>query len=152
YDDAHFEVLYKRVQDGHADGTFAHPNSYAGYLVLILPGLVGAVIVCLRNKADVTVTRLTATAAVIGMLALWVTHSRGGLLAVAVVAVGSAALAWRRQLLAHKGFALGTTLAMAAAGAGLFFSGVLGSAFGKDAGTMAARIDYWRATAKMIGD
>src|SRR5262249_38178204 len=51
-----------------------------------------------------------------------------------------------------KGFALGTALAMAAAGAGLFFSGVLGSAFGKDAGTMAARIDYWRATAKMIGD
>jgi O-antigen ligase len=151
-DDAHFEMLYRRVQDGHADATFAHPNSYAGYLVLILPGLVGAVIVCLRNKADVTVTRLTATAALIGMLALWVTHSRGGLLAVAVVAVGTAALVWRRQLLAHKGLALGAVVAMAAAGAGLFFSGVLGSAFGKDAGTMAARIDYWRATAKMIAD
>ena len=149
YDDPTFDVLYQRVQDGHAYGPFAHPNSFAGYLVLLLPGLVGAVIVCLRNGAGARMTRLAATAAVLGLAALWVTHSRGGLLALAVVGLGGALIFWRRQLLAQKK----QTLVIAAIGvvgltAVLLFVGF--RSFGKNTGTMAARLDYWRATAQMI--
>ena len=37
--------VYQWAQHRQAVGTFADPNSYADYLVLMLPGLVGMVIV-----------------------------------------------------------------------------------------------------------
>ncbi len=77
FDDARFEMIRRRIQEGHAYGTFAHPNSFAGYLALLLPGLIGAAVVCLRNRADARLTRLASTAALVGIAALWVTHSRG---------------------------------------------------------------------------
>ncbi len=105
FDEAHFENLYKRVQDKNAYGTFAHPNSYAGYIALLLPGLVGVVIVCSRNRTDPRVTSLAAAVALLGLAALWVSRSRGGLLAVAAVGLGVTALsrdglrseAWRHS-------------------------------------------------------
>src|SRR5437870_10334118 len=77
FDDATFDTFYKRVQDGHEYGPFAHPNSYAGYLALLLPGLAGVVVVCLRNRAPGNVTRLAATVLILSAAALWVSHSRG---------------------------------------------------------------------------
>src|SRR5205807_2609553 len=35
-------AVLRRIEDGHVWGTFSHPNSLAGYLALLLPGLAGA--------------------------------------------------------------------------------------------------------------
>ncbi len=152
FDDATFDVLYKRVQDGHAYSTFAHPNSFAGYMVLMLPGLIGAAGVCLLGGVGAGVTRLAVTTALLGLAGLWVTHSRGGILALAAVGSGLAALYWRRELLARKALTFGIAAAVGVAAVLIWRSGLLSRGVGKDTGTMAARIDYWRATAKMIGD
>jgi hypothetical protein len=152
FNDATFETFYKRVQDKHAYSTFAHPNSYAGYLALLLPGFFGAAIVGLRNRVDRRITWLAAAVAALGMAALWTSHSRGALLGIAVVGVGVALLVSWRQLLSKKWVTLGIVAALGIAAVLMFQSGSFSAGLGKETGTMAARLDYWRATVKMIGD
>jgi hypothetical protein len=151
FSDAMFEEFYKRAQGAHAFSTFSHPNGYAGYVALLLPGFAGAALVCLRNRADRRLTRLAAAVALLGTAALWTSHSRGALLAVAAVGL-AAALIFGWQRIARKWLTLAAVAALGVAAVLVFRSGSLSSGLGKDTGTMAARLDYWRATAKMIGD
>src|SRR5205823_2454635 len=51
-----------------------------------------------------------------------------------------------------KGLVLASVIGAAVVAGVLFRWNFLGGRFGKDTGTMAARLDYWRATAKMIAD
>jgi hypothetical protein len=148
-DDAQLQLMHRRLQDRHAFATFAHPNSYAGYLALLLPGLAGAVIVCRRDRWPLAAT---AGCLALGCVALWLTHSRGAMLGLALVAVGAFAVARRRRIWAHKGIALATVLVLAGAAAVAGSVGLFTTALGKDTGTAANRLDYWRATAKMIGE
>jgi O-antigen ligase len=148
-DDAQLRMMHRRLQDRHAFGTFAHPNSYAGYLVLLLPGLAGAVFVCRGSRWPLAAA---AGCLALGCVALWLTHSRGAMLGLGIVAVGAAAVARRRALWAHKGVALLTLLVLAGAGAAAWGAGLFTSALGKSTGTAAYRLDYWRATWRMIAE
>ena len=138
--------VYQRLHDGYSFGTFAHADSFAGYLVLLLPGLVGMVVVCLRIGIGASTTRLVATAALLGLAALAVTHSRSAILALIVVALGSAAICWRRQLLATKWFAAVVVALSVIAVGMLYWSSFLTGGEGKDTGTL----DSWSATTKII--
>jgi hypothetical protein len=148
-DDAQLERMYRRMQDRHAFGTYAHPNSFAGYLVLLLPGLAGAAFVFRRTRWP---GAAAAACLALGFVALWLTHSRGAMLGLALAALGAVALARRRQLWAHKGAALATALVLAGLGVVAWYAGLFTAALGKDTGTAASRLDYWRATGKMIAE
>jgi O-antigen ligase len=148
-DDAQLEMMHRRLQDRHAFGTFAHPNSFAGYLALFLPGLAGAAFVCRRQRWPLVAT---AGCLALGCAALWLTHSRGAMLGVGLAALGAVAVARRRTLLAHKGVALATLLVLAGAGVAAWSAGLFTAALGKGTGTAAYRLDYWRATWRMIED
>jgi hypothetical protein len=148
-DDTQLQAMYRRMQDRHAFGTFAHPNSFAGYLVLLLPGLAGAVIVCRRSPWP---RAAAAGCLALGLVALWLTHSRGAMLGLALAALGAVAVARRRQLWAHKGVALATAVVLAGAGVAAWYAGLFTAALGKGSGTAAYRLDYWRATWRMIAE
>jgi tetratricopeptide (TPR) repeat protein len=147
-DDASLDLLARRIAERNAFGPYSHPNSLAGYLALVLPGLVGAAFVCRRERAPSWETAMVAGCAALGGVALWMTHSRGALLAVGLVGFGAAAIFWRRFLLAHKLWLVVGLIVLAAAAFTL--SGRVSAALGKDSGTAAARLEYWRTTWKMI--
>ncbi len=148
-DDAQLRAMYRRLQDRHAFATFAHPNSFAGFLVLLLPGLAGAAFVCRRSRWPLAAA---AGCLALGLAALWLTHSRGAMLGLALAALGAIAIARRRQLWARKGVALATVLVLAGAGVVAWYAGLFTSALGKGTGTAAYRLDYWRATWQMIAE
>jgi O-antigen ligase len=151
-DDPRTEAFLKRIQDGHAYGTFAHPNSLGGYLALCLPPLVVAVVL-LRQQGGPGGAGWGGLALVLLVAgALWLSHSRGALLAVALVGVAGFAV-WRRRVLwAHRTTAVATLFVLAVAGVGLYSLGAIDSALGKNTGTAAVRLEYWSATWSLIGD
>jgi tetratricopeptide (TPR) repeat protein len=152
-DDPLLELLRRRVNENNVYGTYAHPNSFAGYLALWLPCLAGAAVVSYRGRAPRWQTALAVAFALLGGVALWLTHSRGAILALAVVGLAAAILFnWRRVLLVDKRVWAVGVVCMAVAGFLTVRLGLFTSAFGKNTGTMAKRLDYWPATWKMIAD
>jgi O-antigen ligase len=147
-DDPYLDLLARRIAERNAFGVFSHPNSLAGYLALVLPGLVGAALVSRRTGAPAWETALAAGCAALGAVALWLTHSRGALLAVVLVGLGVAALFWRRFLRSHLLWVGVSVIVLA--GAAIVLSGRISAALGKNTGTAAARLEYWRTTWKMI--
>jgi hypothetical protein len=148
-DDPQILLFQKRALDNHVYGTYAHPNSFAGCLALLLPGLVGASMLCLRQRAGGWQTWLTVLVALLGCVALWLTHSRGALLGVAVAGLCVLVTAWR-WLWAHRVLVL-VAAALAAAGSyGLYKSGLAGRGLGKESSTLDLRLLYWRTTAQII--
>jgi hypothetical protein len=149
-DPSYVEALYRRAQEEHVYGAYAHPNSFAGFLALVLPGLAGAAVVYRRARAPAWRTVLTAGCALLGAAALWLTHSRGALLALLVVALLLAiALGWR-FLRTHRALAAAGLAAVALAAYGVYATGLWNAAFGKESGTAAQRLVYWRTTWRMI--
>src|SRR5262249_38096632 len=148
--DPRFEKFLRRIQEGHASATYAHPNSFAGYLVLVIPAACGFVVLAWRQRREQGQTALLATAALALLAALWVTHTRGGMLATRLA--GGAAAAWAgRHFVRRHALAVGAVvvvvvaLLVAAAATGRF-----DTATGKQAGSLSLRFDYWRATWAMI--
>jgi tetratricopeptide (TPR) repeat protein len=148
--DAELEQMRQRMRQNNVFATYAHPNSFAGYLALLLPALVGTMAVCRRDPLSLWRTYLAGACAVLGLVGLWLTHSRGALGALVVVALVLAGLRWRRLLLAHKRFAVVGALLLFAASLWLVFSGALNTALGKKSSTAAFRLEYWRTTVKSI--
>jgi putative inorganic carbon (HCO3(-)) transporter len=147
---AELQVLRERMQYNYVFGTFAHPNSFAGYLALALPALVGAVVVSRRDPSAGWRPSLAGVCALLGLIGLWLTHSRGAIGATVLVGLVVAALLGRRLLLRQKRVTiLGLVLALAV-GISLLSRVDLSSAFGKQSSTAAVRLEYWRATWKMI--
>jgi hypothetical protein len=142
------EALRRRIDEGHIWATFSHPNSCAGYLALIVPGLAGAVWAARRGPRWRLV--LTALCLLLGLAALGLTHSRGAILAVVVAAGVAAVVLGRRWLWAHQRIALGGAVALVAAAALVWYGGLLTAGLGKGTGTMAVRLEYWRAASRMI--
>lgn len=64
--------IYQKIveQPSRIHGPYAGPSSYAGFLLLGLPGLIGAVVICLRGHAPKWQTILTAGCAILGLAAL----------------------------------------------------------------------------------
>src|SRR5262249_44627704 len=112
-DDSFLEQLRRRTLQNNIFGPYAHPNSYAGYLVLWLPGLIGAVVICRRTGVPNWQTFVAACFALMSAAALWLTHSRGAMVGLLAAAVGCALLFWGRRLRAHWIAALAGTLLLA---------------------------------------
>jgi len=138
------KLLRQLAQEGRVFSTFAHSSSFAGYLVLLLPALFGAVYLAISRGLAPLVMGGAVVCAGLGCWALWLTQSRGALLALGVAGGVAAALAWRRWLLAHR-LAAGIGIVVLA-GAGFLADrqGWLGPA--------AVRLDAWKATWAMIED
>jgi hypothetical protein len=73
-------AMAKRILETNVYATFAHPNAFAGYLALLLPGLVGAAWVCRRRAGWSWQTVLIAGCSLLTAIGLWLTHSRGAIL------------------------------------------------------------------------
>jgi hypothetical protein len=150
--DPQLDMWRKRILMNNVFATFAHPNTFAGYLALLLPAAVGLAAVGWRRQPRSGYAWATAGCAVLLALALWLTHSRGALLGVVVAGVAVAAayvwrLSWRVRVWFASGVA-GLTLLFVAA----WWAGWLSSGFGKDTRSASSRLDYWSATWDLIGD
>src|SRR5262249_23654193 len=149
-------LLFKRSQETNVYGTFAHPNAFAGYLALILPAAVGGVWVCLRRQGFSLHTGLVLVGTLLVGVGLWLTHSRGailGLLLVAAAVVGGGLTRERRPT------KLGSPALVLLLLAGLVLAGVLAAqtSWGSQGLELARKsldqgVDYWNATWKMIFD
>ncbi|HEY7312497.1 MAG TPA: O-antigen ligase family protein, partial [Gemmataceae bacterium] len=144
------EQLRRRTLENNIFGPYANPNSYASYLVLWLPGLIGAVVVCRRTGAPNWQTILAACFAILGGAALWLTHSRGAMLGFVLAAVGVAVLIGRQRLRAHWIATLAGALLLIGLGYAVLSSDLLTTGMGKTSTTAAARLDYWPTTWRMI--
>jgi hypothetical protein len=142
------EQVRRRIQEGHIFGTYSHPNSFAGYLALLIPGLAGAA--WAARQGPRWRLGLTMLCLAVGLTALFLTHSRGAILALALVGAAIGVFFGRRWLAAHKGIALGGAAALIAAAALAWYGGALTAGLGKGTGSMAVRLEYWRGTWRMI--
>src|SRR5207244_1657512 len=114
-DDPQLDNWVKRTEMNNVYATFAHPNSFAGYLALLLPVLVGwATAAPWRGPSACRGWLTTACAALVGA-ALWLTHSRGALLGT-LLALGLLGMVLSRPLPARKRLLLGLAGALGAAG------------------------------------
>ncbi len=149
-DDRFLESIRQRLKDAFATATFAHPNSFAGYLVLFLPALVGAALVVRWNSRRHSVWLWAFAALTAG--ALWLSHSRGAFAAVVLVGLVVATIRWRHRLWARRGWVAAGVLALAVVGLAVLKSGLLAGLFAKESsGGMSARLEYWQTTASIIG-
>jgi len=144
------EQLRRRALQSNIYGPYAHPNSYAGFLVLLLPGLIGAVVVCRRMRAQHWQTILTGCFAVLGLAALWLTHSRGAILGLAAAGFGVVVIVYRHHLRAHALAALIGSILLIGLCYGVLRSGLLTTGMGKTGNTIALRLEYWQTTLRMI--
>lgn len=151
-DDPRLEGYLRRIREGHVLATYAHPNSLAGYLALLLPVSCGFTVVAWRQQREAWQIGLLACCTALLAGALWYTHSRGALLAVLVA--GGAAAAWAaRDFLWQNRLQAGLTAGVVLAAVGVvLWSGSLDVATGKDTGSAGRRLDYWRSTWAMILD
>src|SRR5207253_4270159 len=132
--------------------TYAHPNGFAGYLALLLPAAACCSLWGWRKQgSDWRVILAMVCTGWIGV-ALWLTHSRGGILG--VLLAGGAALAvaswrswWRYRMALLAGFL------------GIVLTALVGSRtepgaalVEKARGSFGLRTEYWSATCRMIGD
>lgn len=146
------EGLRQRAADGHVFGSYAHPNSFASYLVLFIPCLFG-VAWLVRHRGNPYLQRMLILAlAVIGAGALYLTHSRGAILGLIAAGVVVGVVAGRRWLLANPVYLLVGLLAVVSLGYFLVQSRALTSGLGKNTETAAVRLEYWSATARMLAD
>jgi hypothetical protein len=138
------------LEQPHVNSTFAHSNSFAGYLVLLLPALAVAALLARQSFGPGGRTGFAVVCVVVGLAALWLTHSRGGLFALGLVALGAAVWVGRNWLRSHALAALGVLLVLAV-GAGLVIhQRWLDTAVGKSEGGLGVRLDYWTTTVAMM--
>jgi putative inorganic carbon (HCO3(-)) transporter len=140
----------RRILEDNVYSTFAHPNSYAGYMALLVPGLIGAA--WALRRARWWMAGLAFACALVGCFALWLTHSRGALLGLAAAGALTGVVLGRHWLWRHRGAALAGVVVLAGLAFLVWRGGLLTKATGKGSGTMAVRLEYWRTTWKMIED
>jgi O-antigen ligase len=149
-DDPYLTLLHRRALDNHVFGTYAHPNSFAGVLALLLPGLAGAAWFSFRARRRAWQTGLVLGCVLLGGAALLLTHSRGAVGALVLVGLIAAAVAGRRFWRTHRIAVAAALLALAAAAYGVYASGLLTAGIGKESRTAALRLEYWRRTWHII--
>jgi putative inorganic carbon (HCO3(-)) transporter len=151
-DDSYLQNFRRRVEQDNAFGTFAHPNTFAGYLALLLPALAGRAVVAARVWGRSWRTVVAMGCAVLVGVALWLTHSRGAILATLLVGAVVGLLHGRRFLWAHKGWVAGGLVVLLGVAALALRDERLAAGLGKATRSGALRQDYWTATWAMIND
>jgi hypothetical protein len=154
--------MAQRIMAMNVYGTFANPNTFAGYLALLLPGWVGALVVCARRPPISVHTVLVASGTLLTGIGLWLTRSRGAILACVLVgvAVGACWLLGRRTP--------STDGTMGRPGRRWFLPALVvivppilllaawliygSQGFDLARQSLDKRLDYWSATWKMITD
>jgi O-antigen ligase len=144
------EQLRLRALQNNIYGPYAHPNNYAGFLVLWLPGMIGAIAVCRRMHVLAWQIILTICFAGVGLTALWLTHSRGAIVGLTAAGAGVGLFVYRRPLRAHALPALIGLLVMIGLLYGGWRSGLFTTGVGKSGNTVAQRLEYWETTWRMI--
>jgi O-antigen ligase len=147
-DDPMLEAWRQRVMAGHAFGTFAHPNTFAGYLALLLPPACACAVFGFRQR-----WRLRWVMAIMSLLfvtALVLTHSRGAILGVALVGLLLACFGWNK-LRARIGLSWAIPAAITAA---LLIGWMMAPSRAVDLArkSLGLRLDYWSATVRMMTD
>jgi hypothetical protein len=177
--DPMLEHWKKRIQSKAVFATYAHPNSFASYLALLLPAAVGLTLASrrriedggsriedrgskiedgrsiLNSRSSILDPRSSTRAWLVGAcalmmaVALWLTNGRGAIL-VSIVTVGGVIAMSKTSWWVDK-----RRLLVIAGGVGLVVVLVFilnrTDALKEEAPeTMQKRLDYWAATAKMI--
>lgn len=130
-------------------GPFAHPNSFAGYLGLLLPAGVGWAWMSWRQRRWSWHTILACSAVLLVIVALALTRSKGAILASVLVLLLAAMLLrlFSMRTWVLSGLATATVLAVLVAVQKDAATGV-----DKTTGAFARRLDYWSATWKLLND
>lgn len=144
------QQVRQRMMEYNIFGPYAHPNSYAGFLVLWLPGLIGAIAVSRRMHVSLWQMVLVIGSAVMGLSALWLTHSRGALLGLAVAGAGIGFFVFRHALSKYTLAVLVGVVVLVGLVYGGSRSGLLASITGKSVNPITQRWDYWQTTWQMI--
>jgi tetratricopeptide (TPR) repeat protein len=144
------EQLRRRLRENNIFGPYAHPNSYAGFLVLWLPGLVGVAAASRRTPAPAWQKVLAMGCALLALSALWLTHSRGALLGLAAAGAGIGLFGSWRLLGKHAIAALIAVVVLIGLVYGAWRSGLLTTGMGKSGNVVAQRLEYWQTTWQMI--
>jgi O-antigen ligase len=132
-----------------ASATYANPDNLAGCLVLLLPALAAAVVICRSSSAPPWQTSLAAVCALLAAAAIGLTHSGPALLAIALVGIAAAVIGYRYWR-AHRPLLLAGQVLVAASILGAYHTRFFTSdEWSKSA---AARLEIWGTTWKMIGD
>jgi O-antigen ligase len=150
--DPYLATYQKRLQENNVFATYAHPNSFAGFLALTFPAAVGWMLVSRKQYAWHWRTLLAACLVVLLGTALWMTHSRGAILA--LLMVGGVVLViyghrmwWPYRAWVAAGIAV---LAVAVFMISRTEWGAIG--FEKARHSFGLRTEYWAATWRMIAD
>lgn len=146
------QLLQQRLLEDNVFATYAHPNSFAGYLALLFPMAIAWTFACgFIEPASRLKAALAAAGALLLGLALWLTHSRGAMLGSLLVGLAVLLASGRRFLSAHKTiFLIGLAIVLVLT---VFLGRTEWAAHGitKFWESSAKRNDYWIATWKMIG-
>jgi hypothetical protein len=148
-DDPELALLIERLQQNNIFGTFANPNSFAGYLALLLPLAVGYAVVAWWRRDSTWQPVLAVVAAGLVALALFLTHSRGANLATLLVAAVLGLWFGRHFLRRHLAWTVGGL-------AVLVVASVLATRAPSDkpavGQSLTLRLNYWRAAWGMVRD
>jgi O-antigen ligase len=140
-----------RVQANTVFATFAHPNSFASFLALLLPAAVMWTLVGRQRLGWSLKTLLGALCAVLIAFATWLTNSRGAILASAAVVGATIAMQsplWWTKKRRLAGVAAGVVAVIMLA----MFVSRTDPLKEEASGTLQKRLDYWSATVRMIRD
>ena len=142
---------WDRAQKSYVYGPYAHPNSFASVLALLLPGVVGAALLCARHKHPQWQVMLASCFATLGVVALGLTVSRGAWLATLLTALGVSAFVWRDWVRHNWYYAVGAVAVLALLAIGVSRTDLFTTDIGKNEETAVVRVkEYWPATWQMI--
>lgn len=143
--DARTILLVKKLTSMRVNSTFVYPNALGGFLIVFLPLAVGY-----AQSVRQRLARLLAWLSCAGgSAALMLSRSKAS---IGLVALGLAALvwlAWRARSLRTRAW-LGWTALIVAAALGMLAWGYGRGLSERLQATGGARLDYWRAAARMI--
>lgn len=136
--------LLKRMQSDRIFATLFYPNTLAGVILLLLPGVLAAIWL-LATWLTPAARGFVAGAVLVGALAcLYWSRSKGGWLLMLGVGLGAVLhLDWPRRL---KLALVGGLVVAGLAGFAVRYAGF----FQKGATSVVARFDYWEAALKII--
>jgi hypothetical protein len=152
-DDAHMEIWRDRIQQNNTFGTYAHPNSFAGFLALMIFPISGLTLASIRRNGVKPRSVLALLCTLLLALGLMFTHSRGAILAIVIVGAvlatytlfqAGSRISVRRALLGLA--ALLTAVIIAAT------TEVGRYGFQRATRSFGLRTGYWSATWSMIRD
>jgi O-antigen ligase len=151
-DDPELENFAERVQQNNVFGTFANPNSFAGYLALLLPLAVGFAAVAWRRRDTTWQPVAAVVAAGLVAAALFFTHSRGANLA--IILVGAVLALWfgRHFLRRRLAWSAGGVALLVVAGVVAARVPAAWTAVDRAGQSMGLRLNYWTAARGMIRD